>query len=49
MKYTEIKKGKNTGMYKDENGIVYTAKVSAKRMANPDLYDPPPLKKAKKK
>jgi hypothetical protein len=56
MKYTEIKKGKHTGMYEDENGVIYTAKVAKKRMANPELYHPfdnvlanrTPKKKAKK-
>jgi hypothetical protein len=57
MKYTEIKKGKHIGMYEDENGVIYTAKVAQKRMANPELYDPAdnvvanrtPKKKARKK
>lgn len=57
MKYTEIKSGKHTGMYEDEDGVIYTAKVAQKRMANPELYDPfdnllanrTPKKKAKKK
>jgi len=40
MKYTEIKKGRNAGMYEDENGVVYTERVAKKRMANHDLYHP---------
>ena len=40
MKYKEIKKGRNKGLWEDENGIVYTEKVAKKRIANPELYDP---------
>lgn len=49
MKYTEIKQGPNKGLWKNENGVLYTAKVAKKRMANPELYDPEPEKKAPKK
>jgi len=48
MKYKEIKKGRNAGMWEDENGVIYTEKVAEKRQANPDLYDPEPVKKKKK-
>lgn len=40
MKYTEIKEGNNAGLWKDENGTVYTARVAKKRQASPELYDP---------
>ena len=57
MKYTEVKKGPNKGLWEDENGVAYTEAVAKKRMANPALYHPydnvlanrTPKKKAKKK
>ena len=49
MKYTELKVGRNAGMWVDENGTIYTERVARKRMANPALYDPAPPKAASKK
>lgn len=46
MKYTEIKSGRNKGFWENEDGVIYTEKVARKRMANPELYDPEPVKKA---
>lgn len=49
MKYTEITEGNNAGYYEDENGVIYTAKVAMKRMANHDLYHPPEAEEEPKK
>ncbi|GAF70305.1 unnamed protein product [marine sediment metagenome] len=49
MKYKEMKEGPNKGLWEDENRVAYTPSVAKKRMANPELYDPEPPKKAKKK
>lgn len=49
MKYKEIKKGLNKGLWENEDGVVYTEDVAKIRMANPDAYDPKPKKKDEKK